>query len=77
MKRTKAVLVAILGIGVVVALIAGGVVLSQGPNVITGSRLVVNMTTGTARVEQDPGKQIRGVFSAGGLTPGQPGTAAQ
>jgi lipopolysaccharide export system protein LptA len=57
--------------------ISGGVVLSQGPNVITGSRLVVNMTTGTARVEQEPGKQIRGVFSAGGLTPGQPSTAAQ
>jgi lipopolysaccharide export system protein LptA len=45
--------------------IAGGVVLSQGTNVITGSRLVVNLKTGRARVEQDPGKQIRGVFSPG------------
>ena len=54
----------------------GGVVLSQGQNVITGSRLIINLTTGTARVEQDPGKQIRGVFTPGGITPGQaPGDA--
>jgi lipopolysaccharide export system protein LptA len=51
--------------------VAGGVVLSQGDNVITGSRLIVNLATGRARVEQDPGKQIRGVFSPGGITPGQ------
>ncbi len=51
--------------------VAGGVVLSQGSNVITGSRLVVNLKTGRARVEQDAGKQIRGVFSpgSGGLGP--------
>jgi lipopolysaccharide export system protein LptA len=41
----------------------GNVVLSQGPNVITGAKLVVNLATGRARVEQAPGKQIRGVFS--------------
>ena len=54
--------------------ISGGVVLSQGNNIITGSRLVVNLATGSARVEQDPGKQIRGVFSpdSGGVgAPGQ------
>lgn len=52
--------------------VAGGVVLSQGSNVISGSRLVVNLKTGRARVEQDAGKQIRGVFSpgSGGLEPG-------
>jgi lipopolysaccharide export system protein LptA len=41
----------------------GNVVLSQGPNVISGAKLVVNLSTGRARVEQAPGKQIRGVFS--------------
>jgi lipopolysaccharide export system protein LptA len=41
----------------------GNVVLSQGANVITGSKLVVNLATGRARVEQAPGKQIRGVFT--------------
>ena len=51
--------------------VSGGVVLSQGSNVITGSRLVVNLATGSARVEQEAGKQIRGVFSpdSGGLAP--------
>ena len=43
--------------------ISGGVVLSQGGNVITGSRLLVNLATGEARVEQEPGKQIRGIFT--------------
>ncbi len=43
--------------------VSGGVVLTQGGNVITGSRLVVNLATGQARVEQEPGKQIRGVFA--------------
>ena len=43
--------------------VSGGVVLSQGPNVITGSRLLVNLATGEARVEQDRGKQIRGIFA--------------
>lgn len=54
--------------------VSGGVVLSQGSNVITGSRLVVNLATGQARVEQDPGKQIRGIFTpqpAGGKAAGQ------
>ncbi len=41
----------------------GGVVLSQGDNVITGSRLLVNLVTGQARIEQDAGKQIRGIFT--------------
>lgn len=51
--------------------VSGGVVLSQGANVITGSRLVVNLATGRARVEQEAGKQIRGVFSPGGSGAGQ------
>jgi lipopolysaccharide export system protein LptA len=53
----------------------GNVILSQGPNVITGDRLVVDLATGKARVEQSAGKPIRGVFTpgkGGGLAaPGQ------
>ncbi len=47
-------------------IISGEVVLAQGANVITGSRLVVNLATGRARVEQTEGGRIRGVFSPGG-----------
>lgn len=46
----------------------GTVVLKQGPNVITGDRLVVDLATGKARVEQAPGKPIRGVFTPGAGT---------
>ncbi len=40
--------------------VSGRVVLSQGKNVLTGSRLVVNLATGRARLE---GGQVRGVFT--------------
>jgi lipopolysaccharide export system protein LptA len=40
--------------------VSGSVVLSQGGNVLTGSRLVINLTTGRARLEGD---QVRGVFT--------------
>jgi len=43
--------------------VTGAVVLAQGPNVISGSKLTVDLSTGRARVDQQPGKQIRGVFS--------------
>jgi lipopolysaccharide export system protein LptA len=43
--------------------VTGAVVLSQGPNVISGSKLTVDLASGRARVDQQPGKQIRGVFS--------------
>ncbi|MCX5494995.1 hypothetical protein OSH11_09785 [Kaistia dalseonensis] len=57
--------------------LSGNVVLSQGPNVITGDRLVWDMTTGRARVDQKPGARIRGIFTPGS-TPGAaaPGGAA-
>lgn len=42
--------------------VAGGVVLTQGNNVLTGTRLVVNLATGRARVEG----ATRGVFTPGG-----------
>jgi lipopolysaccharide export system protein LptA len=53
--------------------LSGNVVLSQGENVITGDRLVVELASGKARVEQAPGKRIRGVFAPAteGLGPGK------
>jgi lipopolysaccharide export system protein LptA len=46
-----------------VATISGNVVLSQGRNVLTGARLVVDLNSGIARVEQGSGGRIRGVFT--------------
>ena len=59
----------------------GGVVLTQGKNVLRGDRLMVDMTTGVSRVESDSG-QVQGLFirparAAPGLpgpTPRCPGT---
>jgi lipopolysaccharide export system protein LptA len=45
--------------------VSGGVVLTQGSNVLTGTRLVVNLATGRARVEGS----TRGVFTPGGTAP--------
>jgi lipopolysaccharide export system protein LptA len=49
----------------------GGVVLTQGKNVLRGDRLLVDMTTGVSRVESDSGR-VQGLFqpsSQGGPTP--------
>jgi lipopolysaccharide export system protein LptA len=43
----------------------GGVVLTQGKNVLRGDRLVVDMTTGTSRVESDKGR-VQGLFQSSG-----------
>ena len=52
----------------------GGIVLTQGKNVLRGDRLMVDMTTGVSRVESDSGR-VQGLFisSGGGGTPGIPG----
>jgi lipopolysaccharide export system protein LptA len=51
----------------------GGVVLTQGKNVLRGDRLLVDMTTGVSRVESDSGK-VQGLFiSSGQSGPGLPG----
>ena len=52
----------------------GGVVLTQGKNVLRGDRLLVDMTTGVSRVESDSGK-VQGLFisSGQGNGPGLPG----
>src|ERR1700744_4685179 len=51
----------------------GGVVLTQGKNVLRGDRLLVDMTTGVSRVESDSGR-VQGLFrSSGQGRPGIPG----
>ena len=54
----------------------GGVVLTQGKNVLRGDRLMVDMTTGVSRVESDSGR-VQGLFisSGGRARPGDPGIA--
>src|SRR6476469_3053843 len=52
----------------------GGIVLTQGKNVLRGDRLVVDMTTGVSRVESDNGR-VQGLFQSSGqgsptITPG-------
>jgi lipopolysaccharide export system protein LptA len=52
----------------------GGVVLTQGKNVLRGDRLSVDMTTGVSRVESDT--RVQGLFqSSGQAGPGSPGAA--
>jgi lipopolysaccharide export system protein LptA len=52
----------------------GGVVLTQGKNVLRGDRLSVDMTTGVSRVESDT--RVQGLFqSSGQAGPGLPGAA--
>jgi lipopolysaccharide export system protein LptA len=48
----------------------GGVVLTQGKNVLRGDRLLVDMTTGVSRVESDSGR-VQGLFQSSG-GPGGP-----
>jgi len=40
----------------------GGVVMTQGQNVLRGDRLVVNLTTGISRVEMGQGGRVQGIF---------------
>jgi lipopolysaccharide export system protein LptA len=51
----------------------GGIVLTQGKNVLRGDRLLVDMATGVSRVESDNGR-VQGLFQSSGqgspLTPG-------
>src|SRR4030081_2276566 len=57
----------------------GGVILTQGKNVLRGDRLMVDMTTGVSRVESDGGR-VQGLFQssrpAGAPLPGWPGPTA-
>jgi lipopolysaccharide export system protein LptA len=55
----------------------GGVILTQGKNVLRGDRLMVDMTTGVSRVESDSGR-VQGLFQSSGQggSPLLPGPAA-
>ena len=57
----------------------GGIVLTQGKNVLRGDRLMVDMTTGVSRVESDSGR-VQGLFQSSGqggpALPGMPAPAA-
>ena len=56
----------------------GGVVLTQGKNVLRGDRLLVDMTTGVSRVESDTGR-VQGLFQSSGQTgagPALPGATS-
>jgi lipopolysaccharide export system protein LptA len=53
----------------------GGVVLTQGKNVLRGDRLMVDMTTGVSRVESEGGR-VQGLFQSSGQgAPVIPGVA--
>src|SRR3954449_2964271 len=43
----------------------GGIVLTQGKNVLRGDRLMVDITTGVSRVESDSGR-VQGLFQSSG-----------
>ena len=49
----------------------GGIVLTQGKNVLRGDRLLVDMTTGVSRVESDSGR-VQGLFISSGGQGGAP-----
>jgi lipopolysaccharide export system protein LptA len=54
----------------------GGVILTQGKNVLRGDRLMVDMTTGVSRVESNSGR-VQGLFQSSGqgtptILPGAP-----
>ena len=48
----------------------GGVVLTQGKNVLRGDRLMVDMTTGVSRVESNSGR-VQGLFQSSGQGAGR------
>jgi len=49
----------------------GGIVLTQGKNVLRGDRLMVDMATGVSRVESDSGR-VQGLFISSGGQGGVP-----
>ena len=51
--------------------LTGNVTLTQGPNVVRGERLSVNVKSGVSRMEEGKGGQVRAMFQSG---PSQPGT---
>jgi lipopolysaccharide export system protein LptA len=65
---------AVFNTGANTIVLSGDVVLKQGTNRISGDRLVIDLNTGRARVEQSKGGgQIKGVFTPGTPLGGDPG----
>ncbi len=62
-KQTITGAQAVVDNGAQTIVLSGGVVLSQGKDVLSADRLVIDMATGKARVEQVPGKSIRMVIT--------------
>jgi lipopolysaccharide export system protein LptA len=52
----------------------GGIVLTQGKNVLRGDRLMVDITTGVSRVESDSGR-VQGLFQSSGQGSPIPGAS--
>jgi lipopolysaccharide export system protein LptA len=53
----------------------GGIVLTQGKNVLRGDRLMVDITTGVSRVESDSGR-VQGLFQSSGQGSPIPGASS-
>lgn len=56
-------------------LLSGNAVLSDGPNVTRGERVVYDLRTGIANVETAPGGRVRALFVPGGDAPPKPAEA--
>lgn len=56
--------------------LTGKVVVSTGPNVLRGDRLVVDMTTGVSRVESLKSGRVEGLFLPGSAKEGRSGPTA-
>jgi lipopolysaccharide export system protein LptA len=51
--------------------LVGNVMVTQGPNVLRGDRLVVDLTTGVSRVESGSRGRVEGLFQSGGVKDGR------
>ncbi len=58
-------------------LLSGNAVLSDGPNLTRGERIVYDMKTGIATVETAPGGRVRAMFTPGGGATAAPVAPAQ
>ena len=55
--------------------LTGKVVVTQGTNVLRGDRMVVDLTTGVARVESNPTQRVEGLFNPGAAPQAAPAPA--
>ena len=57
-------------------LLSGNAVLSDGPNLTRGERIVYDLKTGIATVETAPGGRVRAMFTPGGGATAAPAAPA-